>query len=288
MAKKQITVDFIDIHYHADPDFYLRRYNAIAAGKIYRNLQGAVVLKSHLGSTAVTATLCQSEGLPVYSSLVLNKIAGGIDYRVVMRTLSERSASNDLLLLVHLPTIVKTTHTSKLKRKYANEFIADYANEVEPVTIDGKSLRPEVIDILKMSNDFPIVISTGHANQHELELIIEACDKLGIKKLLLNQPASPITGLKLKQLQAMSNMYHFIWTEQTSLTYLLGYQEWDDFMSVLTSLPRVIYSSDLGQIEQLDINEWLSISKEWFNKMKISQTKIREIMLDNPLKLLQE
>ena len=250
-------------------------------------MQGAVILKSHLGSTATVATLCQSEGLPVYSSLVLNQIAGGIDYRVVMRTLSERSSSNDLLL-VHLPTIIKTNHTSKLKRKYANQFIADYANEVESVTIDGNSLRPEVIDVLKMSNDFPIVISTGHANQQELELIIEACDKLGIKKLLLNQPASPITGLKFEQLQALATMYNFIWTEQTALTYLLGYQEWGDFMSVLTSLPRVIYSSDLGQIEQLDINEWLCISNEWFNKMAISQVKVREIMLDNPLKLLQE
>ncbi|TAK75003.1 MAG: hypothetical protein EPO11_06140, partial [Gammaproteobacteria bacterium] len=81
--------DFIDIHYHANPDLYKRRYSAIEAGKLYQYQKGAVVLKSHLGATSIHASLAQQEGLPVFPSIVLNAISGGIHYRSVLQALCE-------------------------------------------------------------------------------------------------------------------------------------------------------------------------------------------------------
>ena len=60
-------IKFFDIHYHASPDLYKRRYNATEVAKKYKSLQGAVVLKSHLGTTSVQASLLQKEGLPCVS-----------------------------------------------------------------------------------------------------------------------------------------------------------------------------------------------------------------------------
>ncbi len=275
-------MDFLDIHYHASPDLYQRRYSAFAAAKIYQQCNGAVILKSHLGSTVQAATLCQQEGLPVYPSVVLNKIAGGLNYKTILQALSESRQLNDFRLLVHLPTITETKHKSSLKRAFSNAFCEQYALEVEPIVIDGK-LRPELIDILKMSNDFPIVISTGHANKAEIMLLLEACVKLNVKRLMLNQPASPITGLKFEDLQILALEHEFLWIEQTALTYLLNYQSWDDFTAVLQHLPRVMYSSDLGQISQPDVYEWISTTKNWFEQIGLSKTRIKEISINNPL-----
>ena len=279
-------MDFLDIHYHANPDLYIRRGSALAMGKIYKELNGAVILKSHLGSTVQTAVLCQAEGLPVYPSIVLNKIAGGLNYRAVLQALSEGDTFREFSLLVHLPTITHNNHKSQLKRNFCNEFAANYAGEIEPIVVDNK-LRKEFIDILKMSNDFPIVVTTGHSSKEEIMLIIEQCYKLNIKKLMLNQPANPITGLKFEDLKDLCNEHKFLWIEQTALTYLLKYQTWEDFVSVLKYLPRVLYSSDLGQTSQPDIYQWRSLSNKWFKDADLSEKRIKEISINNQLQLIK-
>ena len=279
-------MDFLDVHYHTNPDLYKRRGSAIETGRIYKELNGAVILKSHLGSTVQSSVICQAEGLPVYSSIVLNKIAGGLNYKTVLRALSESDTFGEFSLLVHLPTITNTNHKSHLKRDFSNEIAAQYAEEAEPIVIN-KKLRKEVSDILKMSNDFPIVISTGHATKAEIMLIIEECYKLNIKKLMLNQPANPITGLKFEDLKYLCDAHKFLWVEQTALTYLLKYQTWDDFESVLQYLPRVLYSSDLGQTSQPDIYQWRALTDKWFEEAGLSKVRIKEISLDNPLQLIR-
>ena len=38
--------NFIDLHYHANPDAFVRRHGAIDAGKLYAAANGRVVLKT--------------------------------------------------------------------------------------------------------------------------------------------------------------------------------------------------------------------------------------------------
>lgn len=194
------NLNFIDIHYHVNPDSYRRRYNSIKAGKIYKDLKGMVVLKNHLGSSVAIAETAYLENLPVLGSLVLNKIAGETWKTIIQQNLC-------------------------------------------------------------MYN------------------------KIGVNKLLLNQPANPIVGLIANDLRQLSK-YKFIYFEQTALTYLLNYQNYQDFVDVIANIPNVIYSSDLGQTSQMDIQEWLINSHKWFRNAQLSETRIQDITLNNPLKLL--
>ncbi|MBY0544793.1 MAG: hypothetical protein K2Q14_04510 [Gammaproteobacteria bacterium] len=276
---------FIDIHYHVNPDAYERRYSALQAGRIYKQLNGAVVLKSHLGSTVKIANDAQNEGLPVYGSIVLNKIAGGIDYRYVLRELSTYNPIDNIALLVHLPTITGRTHASKLKRTVVTNIPQDQLFAPETISDESNKLKQSVVDILKLSLDYPIVISSGHANKMEVELLVEACCKLGIKKLVLNQPANPLTGMTFNDLSQLAR-YDFIWFEQTALTYLLEYQSKEDFFNVILKLPRVIYSSDLGQPSQIDIQQWHEEYTQWLTEKVISFSRLELLVKDNPEKLL--
>ena len=114
------AVDFIDIHYHANPDLYKRRYCTIEAAQHYQRLNGACVLKSHLGETSIQASIALEQGLPVLPSVALNTIAGGINSKVIMRALAQMT-TQATKLIVDLPTITGRQHQSKLARSLSSK-----------------------------------------------------------------------------------------------------------------------------------------------------------------------
>jgi Family of unknown function (DUF6282) len=284
-AEPVTSAAFLDVHYHAGPDAYVRRHTAAAAGRRYAGHGGWVVLKNHLGCTAAQAWEARRDGLPVSGSLVLNALAGGIDHRVVVRAVAQHGTDSGLRLLVHLPTVTGRAHRSRLVRDLAHPLLAD--GGMPPLTVSDESgrLRPEVVELLRMARDLPIVVSTGHASGPEVRRLVDEAVRLGVPRLMLNQPANPLTGLAFADLLELAEAEP-VYTEQTALTYLLGYQDWDDFAAVLARLPRVVYSSDLGQPSQPDVTDWLERSARWFREAGLSEARIREITLDNPLRLL--
>ena len=276
---------FIDVHYHVGPDAYVRRWTAAAAGARYARIGGWVVLKNHLGSTAAQAWEARRQGLPVSGSIVLNDIAGGLDPRAVRQAVLQHGEDSGLRLIVHLPTVTGRTHRSRLARTPAHPLLARDGLRPLTVTEEGGGLRAEVRELLRMARDLPIVISTGHADGREVRLLVDEAVRLGTPRLMLNQPANPLTGLTCADLLDIASAQQ-VWTEQTALTHLLGYQDWDDFSAVLARVPRVVYSSDLGQTSQMDIGEWEDSSRDWFARAGLDEARITEITRDAPLRML--
>jgi integrase len=277
--------NFIDIHYHASPDLYERKLTAIAAGEIYHALGGAVVLKSHLGSTSIQATLAQSMGLPVFPSVILNKFAGGIDHHVVLRALADYQSSYPLKMLVDFPTITGRKFTSKLSRKLMHTTFSTATLAAETIFNEQGQIKSSAVDILKMARDYPIVLSTGHSSKEEIYALIDACYQHNVPGLLINQPAHPLTGLKAAELMELST-HDFLWMEQTLLTYLLGHQDIKDVKENLIHLPKVVYSSDLGQCTQIGVAEWVEYTERLFAELKLTAERRKEVELINPMKLL--
>ena len=110
----QRKLSFLDVHYHVNPDAYKRRFDSIQAGREYQKIGGGLILKNHLGCTAAVAVTAQAQGLPVFGSIVLNSIAGGVSVRAVKQSLSHYNFENCGRLIVHLPTIVPNKHNSCL------------------------------------------------------------------------------------------------------------------------------------------------------------------------------
>ncbi|MFI9645001.1 DUF6282 family protein [Streptomyces sp. NPDC052040] len=276
---------FVDVHYHVGPDAYVRRRTAATAGVRYAQLGGWVVLKNHLGSTAAQAWEARQQGLPVSGSIVLNDIAGGLDPRLVQQAVIQHGEDSGLRLIVHLPTVTGRTHKSRLARTPAHPLLARDGLRPLTVTDEGGGLRAEVREILRMARDLPIVVSTGHADGREVALLVEEAVRLDVPRLMLNQPANPMTGLTCSDLLDIASAEQ-VWAEQTALTHLLGYQEWDDFAAVLARVPRVVYSSDLGQTSQMDIGEWMARSQDWFTEAGLDEARITEVVRDAPLRML--
>lgn len=279
------TYQFIDIHYHVNPDLYTRRYNAIQAGELYKKYKGAVVLKSHLGSTVQSAVIAQDLGLPVFPSVVLNNINGGASIKVIQHALAEYKSNFKLRLLVHLPTITSNiSHQPKVKRDLYNNYSTN-AKLPEIISYNSR-LKDNIKDIIKFAKDYPIVISTGHSSYNEVMLLLELCDTLGLDRIMLNQPDNPMVGFDYNQLKEINSKT--IWIEQTALTYKLGYQCWNNFSSVLMDLSNVIYSSDYGQLSQPNICDWITESNQWFNQIGLKEKRRKDIQLNNIINLLKE
>ncbi|MFA3876212.1 DUF6282 family protein [Streptomyces sp. MMCC 100] len=275
---------FIDVHYHSGPDAYVRRRTATSAGAGYAAHGGWVVLKNHLGSTAAQAWEARQHGLPVSGSIVLNDLAGGFDPRAVEQAVIQHGEDSGLRLVVHLPTVTGRGHRSRLARTPSHPLLADGLRPLT-VTDDGGTLRPDVRELLRAARDLPVVVSTGHADGHEVRLLIEEAVRLDLPRLMLNQPANPMTGLTCKDLADLVGAEQ-VFTEQTALTHLLGYQPWPDLADVLTLLPRVVYSSDLGQPSQPDIAPWLAQSAQWFEQAGLTPQRVQEVTRDTPLAML--
>ncbi|KPB71638.1 DUF6282 family protein [Pseudomonas cannabina] len=284
MTQSTDETRFIDVHYHANPDAFVRRHGAIEAGRRYANAKGRVVLKNHLGCTAAQAWEARSEGFPVSGSVVLNEIAGGVDYRVVEHSLCLRGDEPGRFI-VHFPTVTGRTHASTLARNLSHPLLRD--KPIQPARVSSHSgrLTSQALDILKMARDCPLVISTGHADAAEVRALIDEAIRIGVPRLMLNQPANPLTGLKAAELAEIGKEPS-VYIEQTALTYLLGYQDKQDFSEVLSGVPNVVYSSDLGQTSQIDIPEWLSMSEQWFDAFGLSDVRRAEIALLNPQRML--
>ncbi|MEQ1975712.1 DUF6282 family protein [Xenorhabdus sp. SGI240] len=276
---------FLDVHYHARPDSYIRRYNVLEAGREYARQNGGVVLKSHLGSVTALSSLAQEEGLPVFGSVVLNATAGGMAINSVIQALSQYQFDEAPRLLVHLPTIVPTNHKSVMKRAWANAAAHTFAQQYSSVVDSNGRVRKEIHELIRFAQQYNVVLSSGHASCYEVMQLIDTITAAGGCKFMLNQPASPITGLKAKDLKALGE-HEWLYVEQTALTIYLGYQTTDDFFEVLSEVNNVVYSSDLGQPVQPDIEKWLSDSKCWFKMAGLSESHIRDIFLLNPLRML--
>lgn len=283
----QSNLEFIDIHYHASPDLYSRKYSFLEAAKLYHENNGGVVFRSHLGATSIQATIAQNYGYSVFPSINLNNINGGISYKSVLRALYEYQPIYPSKIIVDLPTLTNTKHKSKLTRNAVYPNLLPIINKPESIYSSNK-IKQSLINILKLSKDYPIVLSTGHCNYNEVMDIINLGEKFNIPTLLLNQPHNPMTGMSNHNLINIATSYPFVFIEQTALTYLLGYQDDLNFAESLQVIPNLIYSSDLGQVSQPDINQWLSKTNIWFKKFNLNNTPRKdEICLANPLKLIQ-
>ncbi|MEI2387388.1 DUF6282 family protein [Breoghania sp. JC706] len=291
---------FIDVHYHADPDAYVRRHGALEAGGLYAEYGGWVVLKNHLGCTAAQSVEARRAGLPLSGSLVLNEIAGGIDWRVVERSLcqagcqrggqrggqtGQQTGAGEARFIVHLPTVTGHPHRSRLSREPANPILS--RAPIRPLRVSGEdgALLPETLDVMRLCRDHPLVLSTGHADKEDVYRLIDAALALGVPRLMLNQPASPMTGFSARELIELG-AEPSLYIEQCALTYLLGYQSEEDFGAALTGISNLVYSSDLGQPSQPDIEEWLALTEVWFRKFGLTDERIDEITRANPLAML--
>jgi len=57
-------------------------------------------------------------------------------------------------------------------------------------------------------------------------------------------------------------------------------------VDVLSHVPNLIYSSDLGQTNQMDINTWMTFSNNLFDELQIKPERKDDICRNNAVRML--
>ncbi|SFT75288.1 hypothetical protein SAMN04487904_107142 [Actinopolyspora lacussalsi subsp. righensis] len=283
--------EYVDVHYHAGPDLYRRRYTAAQAGRVHSEAGGWVVLKSHLTSTAAQAWEARQEGLPVSGSVVLNELSGGVRTSVVEQAVYAHGPEPPARLIVYLPTLTRSAPGHHSPHHSPGRKLFHPAVETErwssPGMLDDDGdLSSEVREVMRSARDLPVVLATGHCNRQETLRVIEEAERLRpAPPLMLTHATHPMSGLRARDLADLATL-RWIYPETTALTYLLRRRELDELASVTSAHPGTVYSSDLGQPEQLDVRPWLERTARWFRVTAVDTALARRITQGNPAEML--
>ncbi|MFF3909982.1 DUF6282 family protein [Streptomyces sp. NPDC001848] len=275
----------VDVHYHAGPDLYRRRLTTGGAGRAYAGIDGWVVVKSHLGSTAARAWEARQEGLPVSGTVVLNNLAGGVCPQVVERAVYAHGPDSPARLVVHLPTLVGPAHRSALRREAFHPLLDADRWRGERVLDDGGRLRRPVREVLRAARDLPVVLATGHCDREETLRVVDEATRLGLSRLLLTHATHPMSGLTTDDVAQLADLPD-LYVELTALMLLLGHRDPVHLGELVRAHPRVVFSSDLGQPDQPDPAQWLRLSRTWFDQADLTASQVRAITWLNPSALL--
>lgn len=164
----------IDIHVHAGPSFFTRRYDAIELAELMADHGVAgFVLKSHFGDTYVAATLASSRvpDVEVYSSVTLNSFVGGFNPTAVEHGIETGAR------FVWLPTFSAANFgPAVLDREFP------FSNQALTATDEAGRLKDEVRDVLETigAADRQIVLGNGHLSRAETYAVFDAMEDMGL------------------------------------------------------------------------------------------------------------
>ena len=181
----------IDMHVHTSPDLRARTYDDFelcdAAARVGAR---AIVIKSHLGSTAERAVLANrynrlvhgENGFTMFGSLTLNRCVGGINPVAVEHALKLGAK------VVWLPTQSARRHL---------EMTGQAADGAVDVVREGR-IVPELEDVLSLIREHGAVLGTGHIAPEEAFVVAQAARRMGVEKIVVTHPEWWIVGMSVE------------------------------------------------------------------------------------------
>ncbi|WP_413456497.1 DUF6282 family protein (plasmid) [Glutamicibacter sp. FR1] len=285
MPEGNPDLSLIDIHFHAGPDIYRRKYTTREAAKRFADINGWAVIKSHLGSTAAQTWEARQEGLPVSGAVVLNELAGGLKPQTVEQSLFAHGEDTPARLMVYLPTLGITNHKSKLHRETFHSRINLDQQNSQPLFDPNGHPSNALKRTLSSMGGAPVVLATGHCNREDSHRVIEEALSAGIEKIVLTHATHPMSGFSVEDIADLAQE-ESVYIELTALTLQQRHQEIQHMADLLAANPRLILSSDFGQEDKPSPGEYRRLSRSWANDLEISEAGYQQMTLKNPRELL--
>lgn len=248
---RDLLVGAVDLHVHPGPSPFPRRIGIYEAAQQAKDAGfRAIFVKSHHHSMvsdihAIRAAV-GSLPIPVYSGVALNNQVGGLNPYAVELALQQGGR------IVWFPTIASQKHICVHSDELKFPSATTTMRKDLPVQIrdeDGQ-VRPEVRDILALIKDHDAILTGGHLDVPDIDLLVRTAHEMGLQRILVNHPnfvtgASPeqcaewaALGVKFEHSLCMyderSTFFH--WKIDVLLDYIKA-----------VGVERTLLCSDLGQ-----------------------------------------
>lgn len=283
----KLLKDAIDMHIHGFPDVVPRKLSDIEIVKQAINEEMyAVVLKTHLGSTAARAILVDeatSHQIHICGGISLNSFIGGFNPLALKVALAMNAK------IVWMPTFTAKNHLSyERKNNKSVNTLSELCKNLEGLSIfdSAHQVRKDVIKILKLISETNVLLCCGHIGIIESKALIPLAQQLGIKRIVYNHPNNPINPATLND--QLWLVEHNVILERCIVDIVQNLVDWPTVTDEIrkTGVKNNIISTDLGQAKNITPIEGLKLAVTKLKEFDFSNDEIKSLISDTPKKML--
>lgn len=255
MVNKTSLEGFIDTHIHTAPDIKPRILNDIEAAKrANKEKMGAIIIKSHIESTASRAIIAgKITGFKVIGGICLNSSIGGLNSDAVEVTANLGGK------IIWFPTI----SAPKIGITYGN-----------------------TEDILNIIAENDLVLATGHLKPNTIFQLLDYAKEKGIKRILINHPLTSVVGASIDEQKEMSKNGYL---EHCFVACMEKHDNLDPnkMSDAIKEIgpKRCIMATDFGQSHNLEPIEGMKMFVDYMKRYGIKNADIKKMCVENPVKL---
>lgn len=246
-----LLVGAVDLHVHPGPSPFPRRIGIYEAARQAKEAGfKAIFVKSHHHSMVSDINAVRdamgSLPIPIYSGVALNNQVGGINPYAVELALQQGGR------IVWFPTIASGKHicVHNDELKFPRPTTSMRRDVPVSITDESGEVLPEVRDILTLIKENDAILSGGHLDVDDLDLLVRTAHEMGLPRILINHPnyiigATPQRCAEWAQLGAYVEHSLCMYDERSS------YYHWKidvliDYVKAV-GVQRTLLCSDLGQ-----------------------------------------
>ncbi|MFH0862704.1 MAG: DUF6282 family protein [Candidatus Altiarchaeota archaeon] len=299
MDDKEITAllkESYDLHFHIGPDILPRKYTVEElVGSESGRIKG-VALKSHSIPTIGLINSLKKDGIELIGSITLNYFMGGFNESAIY---ASAVMSKGPPIIVWFPTVHAENHLVHNKSDYEipPEWVKDpkfkprnkYDLKAIKVTDWAGKLIRKAQSSLKVMQDMGCVVATGHVSWREAEKLTLECIDRGLK-VIVTHPMQRDIAMPLEVQKRLADKGAYI--EYCYIMYLdrdfpedYPLEEQVRCMKEIGS-DRVVLTSDAGQKRNPGPTESLSQYIKLLQEKGLQKKDFREMLVDNPTKVL--
>lgn len=281
----------IDLHVHAGPSVMPREVDsAEMMQEAARAGYQAFVVKDHYFPTMMSAYLVQhymgNSKVKVYGGVALNNSVGGLNIKAV------DSACALGAKFVWMPTVSAENHIKSHQQGLKFPGAHGIKLDEEPIVyINSRgTVNKKVTEILQYMADTDMILGTGHGSRNEVDALVTAAAKNGVKKILVNHPQYMI-GASLPDIKKWAALGAYI--ELNATTYVpeskFAAVAMEEAVKVIkeVDINRLVIDSDYGQKNNgSPVQGMRRFIDLLINQHSIAEANIVKMVKTNPEKLL--
>lgn len=148
---------------------------------------------------------------------------------------------------------------------------------------EGGELKPEIVEIFRLSADRGTAVFMGHPTKRELWAMAELCDKLNYKRGVVDHPFSPFVSLSIEEMRQIASLG--LWMNFTfdEISPLLGIDPARMYEAVRAVGPeRCTLSSDCGEPLFPNSVEGMRLMGAYMTAFGCTADEIDRMMVRNP------
>ncbi len=284
---EKLIAGAIDMHIHTNPDLFPRLISDIEVAREAKNTgMGGIVIKNHFTTTADRAALAREiTSFPVFGGLVLNNPVGGLNPEAVEVSLKLGAK------IIWMPTIyaeyqLKDPDVVKM-------FNMAVGHDTKGISLidQNLNLKNKVKEILDLIIGYKAILATGHISKQESNLLVEEANNMGVKKIILTHPLSPMfdyTTGEIRELVAKGvSLVEFNVLDTTEVVSKPISAELIADTIKAIGANKAVMATDGGQtINPSPVKMMLDYIDTMLG-LGISEEDIKTMVCDNPAKILE-